>query len=241
MKVVKLSIRGTLLVLPRDSVVGREWMLTTLVATSLPTDMIGDAYYVDCDGKSFCVLHELINGRMQLADLSFTGPEWALLLSTARYLAVGEGLLSGIEHRASSSEQLKSSTKLLWEMLPKNGGNEVDESLEGLTIGLQKLSDSLESCREAQNIFDCLDNVSVDIDIFKCGATRTRRSYNVCGDTVLVFCSENMKTPVCEHCDVPMERQKMKRSATIQSYFDQLLPTLREPSLEMQLRLRMLR
>ena len=215
---VKLSVQGQLFVLPRESVLKHDWMVSTLVTTSIPADMVGEAFYIDCDGPSFRCIYALLSGKMNFSQVELLPQiERGLLLSTAQYLAPGHTLTLKIEQEMSKSVSLEKELKSTREsqISEKIKFAFMEESFNTLKASSEEMS---ANHKRVENI-DANENTV--FEIYKCKAYRTYRPGNICGLTTLQLSSGKISAPNCQHCEKEMTFVKLGRHQTsLAEYLD---------------------
>ena len=209
--IVKLSVQGQLFALPRESVLKHDWMVATLVTTNIPTDKIGDAFYIDCDGPSFRCLFSLLTGTMNICHLdSLHQIERCLLLSTAQFLAPSHELTLKIEQEMSKSVSFEKELKSIRE-------SAISKQIEfaALKERMNFLEASSEEMRGNHGRIERIDaNENAVFALYKCNAHRKYRPGNVCGLTTLQLSSGPISAPNCQHCETEMNFEKLGRHQT---------------------------
>lgn len=203
---IKLSVQGAFFVLKKSMVLSHDWILAKIVTSDIPWDKTSNdgQIFVDVDQTSFRVILSLLSGGLDLKGDSnhFSVIDLTLLLSTARYLMLGEKLIEEIEGLLNNAE---TTIKELKEIRDQYYCLE-DMLLTKLKCKENKLRTKIEEVMKIKEKWDLLQNALVGNDrkVYQCNGYRTHRSCNRCGCKSIIIgplIFDDDDNLVCAECE----------------------------------------
>ncbi|KAI8898485.1 hypothetical protein BC833DRAFT_657802 [Globomyces pollinis-pini] len=187
---VSLSVQGSLFVLNRKTVVSMDWMVSTMLSSTIPSKIHLGSVYIDCDPTSFRLILSILRGitdmKSELPRLSSI--DLCLLKSTANCLLCDK-IVKQIENCESELE----------------GSLNENKDLEAQLVAIKQGPE-----------FQLMEQLkSLTISKVSCNCYMSHRKYNKCGNFFVIVGDGKVDKDsqlLCDVCSNDIDTKRVKYS-----------------------------